>query len=49
MFELKRDFNEEFKVLEQQKQEQIFNIKDKNEVIKDLLESLNMPLDIDVP
>lgn len=49
VFELKRDFNEEFKRLEKQKEEHIFMIKEKNEVIKDLLESLGQPIELDEP
>ena len=49
VFELKRDFNEEFKELENQKKEHIFYIKEKNEIIKDLLESLQQPIELDEP
>ena len=41
VFELKRDFNKEFVGLERAKNDAKFAIEEKNEQIKDLLESLN--------
>mmetsp|Transcript_16751 Transcript_16751/g.22593 ORF Transcript_16751/g.22593 Transcript_16751/m.22593 type:complete len:423 (+) Transcript_16751:1113-2381(+) len=41
VFELKRDFNREFEQLEKYKEAQKFAIGEKNEIIQDLLESLN--------
>lgn len=40
VFELKRDFNAEFSDLEKYKQDQIFGIQEKNELIQELLENL---------
>ena len=40
VFELKRDFNKEFETLEKFKNDHIFAIGEKNEQIRDLLESL---------
>ena len=40
VFELKRDFNKEFAQLEKYKNDHIFAISEKNEQIRDLLESL---------
>lgn len=37
IFELKRDFNKEFEALERFKEDQLFVIKEKNEMIKELL------------
>ena len=44
VFELKRDFNKEFENLEQQKTEHLFAIGEKQDQIKDLLESLKEPI-----
>ena len=44
VFELKRDFNKEFEGLEQQKTEHLFAIGEKQDQIKDLLESLKEPI-----
>ena len=49
VFELKRDFNEEFKALEKEKDGHLFTIGEKNEIIKDLLESLGMPIELNEP
>jgi hypothetical protein len=40
IFELKRDYNKEFDQLERFKEDQIFLIKEKNELIKELLANL---------
>ena len=40
IFELKRDYNKEFDSLERYKEDQIFMIKEKNELIKELLANL---------
>jgi hypothetical protein len=40
IFELKRDYNKEFDSLERYKEDQIFMIKEKNELIKELLSNL---------
>jgi len=47
VFELKRDFNKEFETLEKFKNDHIFAIGEKNEQIRDLLESLNEPIDVE--
>ena len=47
VFELKRDFNKEFKDLQKYKKDVIFTIGEKNEQIADLLENLNEPIVIE--
>ena len=47
IFELKRDFNKEFEVLEKHKNDHIFTIGEKNDQIKDLLENLKEPINIE--
>lgn len=44
IFELKRDFNKEFEQLEKYKGDHKFNIGEKNEQIRDLLENLKEPI-----
>lgn len=40
VFELKKDFNTEFEDLQKHKEEHLYNIREKNDNIKDLLENL---------
>ena len=47
MFELKRDFNKEFEQLLQYKNDHLFGIGEKNDQIRDLLESLKEPIVIE--
>ena len=47
VFELKRDFNGEFEQLEKYKGDQLFAIQEKNEQIRDLLENLNEPIELE--
>lgn len=47
IFELKRDFNKEFELLEKHKNDHIFTIGEKNDQIKDLLENLKEPINIE--
>lgn len=47
VFELKKDFNTEFTILEKSKEEAIFKIKEAQDNIDELLENLNEPADTD--
>ena len=49
IFELKRDFNKEFESLEKFKEDSLFTIKEKNEMIKELLTNLKQEDDIFEP
>lgn len=49
VFELKRDFNKEFDSMEKFKDDQIYLIKEKNELIKELLHNLKQDEDIFEP
>jgi len=44
VFELKRDFNKEYEMLKKFKNDHIFSIGEKNDQIRDLLESLKEPI-----
>lgn len=49
VFELKADFNEKFKALEDSKKNQIENIKEKNKLIEEILENLGQEEEMFVP
>ena len=49
IFELKRDYNKEFDGLERFKEDQIFLIKEKNELIKELLANLKTEDELFLP
>lgn len=49
IFELKRDYNKEFDSLERFKEDQIFLIREKNELIKELLSNLKTEDDLFEP
>ena len=49
IFELKRDYNKEFESLEKSKEDSLFTIKEKNEMIKELLTNLKQEEDIFEP
>jgi hypothetical protein len=49
IFELKRDYNKEFEALEKFKEDSLFTIKEKNEMIKELLMNLKQEDEIFEP
>lgn len=49
IFELKRDYNKEFEALEKFKEDSLFTIKEKNEMIKELLNNLKQEEEIFEP
>jgi hypothetical protein len=49
VFELKKDFNDKFKELEDSKKNQIENIKEKNKMIEEILENLGQEEEMFVP
>ena len=49
IFELKRDYNKEFESLEKFKEDSLFTIKEKNEMIKELLHNLKQEEEIFEP
>lgn len=49
IFELKRDYNKEFESLEKFKEDSLFTIKEKNEMIKELLNNLKQEEEIFEP